>query len=183
MAYSERFARIVPGHVPEMVRVAASLVGIADAEDATQEAILRAWQAWPTLRDESQVRAWLLRITVNVCRQWWRGNFGRHQRTTPLFADDNDALLANLVDDPGTSGNAAALDQRQAVNRLPTDLRVVVVLRYYGDLNASEIADVLTIPSATVRTRLRRALNILRDKLYPASVRQADYSQEGISDA
>jgi DNA-directed RNA polymerase specialized sigma24 family protein len=61
-----------------MMRVAAALVGLADAEDAAQEALMRAWQAWKTLRDVDAVRPWLLRITVNVCRQWRRGNFGRH---------------------------------------------------------------------------------------------------------
>jgi RNA polymerase sigma-70 factor (ECF subfamily) len=62
------FAAHIPLHITTMVRVAAALVGVADAEDAVQEALMRAWQGWPGLRDRAALRGWLLRITVNVCR-------------------------------------------------------------------------------------------------------------------
>ncbi|HEV8190260.1 MAG TPA: sigma factor [Ktedonobacterales bacterium] len=68
------FAALVPQHTDAKLRVASALVGSADAEDAAQEAVVRAWDTW---RDASAVRPWLLRITANVCRQWWRGGFGR----------------------------------------------------------------------------------------------------------
>ncbi|MGZ3583296.1 MAG: sigma factor, partial [Ktedonobacterales bacterium] len=65
MADSAAFATLVPGHITAVVRTAAALVGKADAEDAAQEAIVRAWQAWPSLHDVEALRPWLLRITVN----------------------------------------------------------------------------------------------------------------------
>ncbi|HEX8981405.1 MAG TPA: sigma factor [Ktedonobacterales bacterium] len=65
----ERFAPLVLEHTAMMARVAAALVG-ADAEDAAQEALVRAWRAWPTLRDPASTCAWLMQITVNVCRSW-----------------------------------------------------------------------------------------------------------------
>ncbi|HLZ22931.1 MAG TPA: sigma factor [Ktedonobacterales bacterium] len=70
MTDAERFAQQVPPLVPAMLRVAAALVGSADAEDAAQEAITRAWQSWSILRDAESLRPWLLRITVNLCYQW-----------------------------------------------------------------------------------------------------------------
>ena len=67
--------------------------------------------------------------------------------------------------DPGASDAAAALDLRQAVNALPDDLRLVVVLRFYGGMDSTEVGAALGIPSGTVRTRLKRALAALRDAL------------------
>ena len=148
-----------------MLRAAAALVGMADAEDATQEAVVRAWRAWTTLRDETALRGWLLTITVNVCRQWRRGGFGRRLRLMePLPAGDSQ-LLAQIESDPGASDHTGALDLRAAVNRLPEDLRVVVALRYYGGMDATEAGEALGVPPATVRTRLRRAMLALRDEM------------------
>ncbi|MGZ6392223.1 MAG: sigma factor-like helix-turn-helix DNA-binding protein, partial [Ktedonobacterales bacterium] len=58
---------------------------------------------------------------------------------------------------------------RQAVNALPEDLRLVVVLRFYGGMGATEIGAAIGIPAGTVRTRLKRALSALRDDLRDAS--------------
>jgi RNA polymerase sigma-70 factor (ECF subfamily) len=150
-------------HKGVMICVAAALVGPADAEDAAQEASLRAWQAWGELRDAEAIRSWLLRITVNVCHDWLRGRFGtRVRRTESLDAGDD---IATLDLDPGRTHHAAALDLRGAINRLEKPLRVAVVLRYYADLDSAEIGAALGVPSATVRTRLRRALELLQDAL------------------
>ena len=164
-AERESFARLVPPLAPALVRAAAALVGASDAEDAAQEAVLRAWQAWPSLRDHHAVRPWLLTILVNVCRQWHRGGFGRRLRLTDPLPDGESDLLARIEFDPGASDHTGALDLRDAVNRLAMDLRLVVLLRYYGGLDASEVGQALGIPAATVRTRLRRALIQLRDRL------------------
>src|SRR5215471_15243003 len=88
MANPNHFAALATQHTRAVLRVAAALVGQANAEDAAQEALTRAWQAWDSLRDEAALRSWLLRITVNVCNQWLRGGFGRRERlTAPLLED------------------------------------------------------------------------------------------------
>jgi hypothetical protein len=66
----ERFAPLVTPHTGTITCMAAALVGIPDAEDAAQEALMRAWRAWPGLREADSTRAWLMQITVNVCRTW-----------------------------------------------------------------------------------------------------------------
>ncbi|MEO7001827.1 MAG: sigma-70 family RNA polymerase sigma factor [Ktedonobacterales bacterium] len=175
MAERSRFTALVSPHTRDMLRMAAALVGVTEAEDAAQEAALRAWQAWPTLRDEAATRGWLLRITANVCYQWRRGTFGRAFRLTePLPADSQPgagfgdlAELGLLQGDPGASGPTSALDLRQAVNRLDPQARLIVVLRYYAGMDASEIGQMLDAPPATIRTRLRRALETLRKQLAP----------------
>jgi RNA polymerase sigma-70 factor, ECF subfamily len=168
------FSAIVPAHVPAMVRVAAALVGPVEAEDAAQEASMRAWQSWSQLRNIEAVRPWLLQITLNVCRQWRRGPKGQQQARLQPLPEDIDAeqhhLLAMLESDPGTSNHTGALDLRAAVNTLPDDLRLVVVLRYYAGLDATEVGQLLGIPSGTVRSQLHRALLAMRVRLLPPSL-------------
>jgi RNA polymerase sigma-70 factor (ECF subfamily) len=151
-----------------MVRLAAALVGPADAEDATQEALERAWRAWPLLRDPEALHPWLLRITANVCHDWQRGRFGAERRHSERLPDADDSISAQLgwlSADVGSYQHAAALDLRRAINGLPTDLRLAVVLRYYAGLDAAEISRVTDANASTVRTRLQRALVLLRDQL------------------
>jgi RNA polymerase sigma-70 factor (ECF subfamily) len=159
------FGTLLPVHLPAMLHAAAALVGAADAEDAAQEAILRAWQAWDTLRNPALVRAWLLRITVHVCLDWQRGRFGTRRALTLPLLDDATLPLAQLGADPGASDHTGALDLREAINTLDTDLRVAVVLRYYAEMDATEIGIALGVPPATVRGRVRRALIALRARL------------------
>lgn len=165
MADSKLFATLVPLHTDAMLRVAAALVGLADAEDAAQEATVRAWQAWETLRDVTSLRPWLLRITVNVCRQWRRGGFGRRTRLVAPLPEEHANLFAALDADPGENDHLGMLDLSQAINALDDDLRYVVVLRYYAGMDATAVGEALGIPPATVRTRLKRALAKLRPAL------------------
>jgi RNA polymerase sigma-70 factor (ECF subfamily) len=181
MTDAERFARSVPPLVPAMLRASSALLGPVDGEDATQEAIARAWQARSALRDEGALRPWLLRITVNVCRQWHRGRFGTHQRLTEPLPDDADiadAAFATIGTDPGASDAMAALDLRQAVNALPSELRVIVALRFYGGMDSTEVGTALGIPQATVRTRLKRALTALRHTLRASGAGTATSGRE-----
>jgi RNA polymerase sigma-70 factor (ECF subfamily) len=164
---ADRFVAIVPTHAAAMLRVAAALLGPAEAEDAVQEAAMRAWQAWATLRDVGAARPWLLQITVNVCRQWRRGLKGRAQTQAQPLPDDDVSLLALLDTELGASDHTGALDLRAAIATLPIGLRVVVALRYYAGLDATEIGAALDIPAGTVRSRLHRALEQLRERLTP----------------
>jgi RNA polymerase sigma-70 factor (ECF subfamily) len=144
---------------------------LAEAEDAAQEAMTRAWQAWPGLRDVAAVRPWLLRITVNVCREWLRGSFGHAMERTRPLQTEGSALSwrwAPPETDIGTSDHTGALDLRRALGALDESLRIIVVLRYYGGMDATEVGHALDMPPATVRTRLHRALGQLREQLAPA---------------
>jgi RNA polymerase sigma-70 factor (ECF subfamily) len=163
----ERFATLVAPHATAMARVATALVGRADAEDAAQEALMRAWHGWPAFREPSAVRPWLLHVTVNVCRNWQAGRFGTARRSTELLSASRAAPhLATALGELGTGDHADALDLRGAVAALHADLRQVVALRFYAGMDATEIGAVMDLPSATVRTRLRRALTLLRQELH-----------------
>ncbi len=177
------YATSVMPHVPVLIRAASALVGSADAEDAAQEALLRAWHAWPELHDLSAVRRWLLRIVSNVCLDWQRGRYGTHRRRTEPLTD-TPALLSLLGDDPGSSDHAASLDLRQAVAALAEPLRQVIVLRFYAGLDAAEIGAALAIPPNTVRSRLQRALTQLKSSLsHPDTTLSLLHASKGNDDA
>ena len=175
------FAAIVPLHAAAMLRLAAALIGPAEAEDAVQEASMRAWQAWPTLRSVDAVRPWLLQITLNVCRQWRRGLKGQQLARMQPLPEDGDGehlpLLSLLDADPGTSNHTGSLDLRAAINALPDDLRAIVILRFYVGLDATEIGAMLRIPSGTVRSRLHRAMLQMRERLQPPGITGATHPE------
>ena len=170
---ADEVAAALARHGEAARHVALALIGPADAEDAAQEALVRGWQAWATLRDPAAIRPWLLRITVNICRDWRRGRYGTHQRLREPLEEADLRPLAFIVSHPGASFHTAALDLRNAVNQLDEPLRVVVALRYYAGLDATEIGEAIGIPASTVRGRLSRALAILR-----ASLRESGDSGE-----
>jgi RNA polymerase sigma factor (sigma-70 family) len=169
----------LPQHIPAMLRTATALVGRAQAEDATQEAILRAWQARSSLREREALRAWLLRITINVCRQWQRNVGERQMRLMEPLPDDDNATLATFADDPGANHHTSSIDLRTALNALRDDKRLLIVLRYYADMDIAELSHVLGIPERTVRTRLRRALIALRTQLSDPTALETLSEQEG----
>lgn len=170
------FFALLAETTPTLLRLAAALVGPDDAEDAVQEAALRAWRAWPGLRDPAAAQPWLLRIVGNVCRDWRRGPFGARQRLhapldsmvdergiSAVYGGQAPGMAANT--DPGSGEHADALDVRRVINTLDDDLRLVVVLRYFIGMDATAIGAALDTPPATIRTRLRRALAVLRKRL------------------
>lgn len=159
------FNALVLAHARAVHGIATALVGALDAEDAAQEAIVRAWDHWPHLRDRAAFRAWLLRITINVCRDWQRGHFGTRARLTEPFPEGDALTRALSASGPGGNDHVAAMDLRRAINQLNEDLRTIIVLRYYVGLDASEIGAIVEAPAATVHTRLRRALALLHEAL------------------
>lgn len=164
------FCALLDMYAATLTHVAAALVGMGDAEDAAQEAVVRAWQAWPELRERTAARSWLITITINVCRDWLRGRFGSRRRLTEsLDGVDGVRSIAMLDADPGASDHTAALDVRHAVASLDEDLRVIVALRYYAGMDSTSIGAALGMPAATVRTKLRRALGQLRERLSAAT--------------
>ena len=175
------FCVLLDAHAATLTRIAAALVGLNDAEDAAQEAVVRAWRAWPALRERTAARSWLISITINVCRDWLRGRFGQRRRLTESLtgANDEPRPIAQLDADPGASDHAAALDLRHAISTLDEELRTIVALRYYAGMDSTTIGAALGIPAATVRTKLRRALGLLRERLGGAAAPATDTDTEG----
>lgn len=118
------------------------------AVDAVDEAVYKGFLACRRLRQSQFFATWMTRILINVCH----GMLRRRRR---------EAAMAEL---PETAGPEAydALPLRQAVARLPEQLRQVIILRFFTGLTLEESAESLGIPRGTVATRQRRALELLR---------------------
>jgi RNA polymerase sigma-70 factor (ECF subfamily) len=115
----------------EAVRLATGmLLNAIEAEDAVQDACVRAWRHRVNRRAGSDLRPWFLAIVANQCREVRRGRWWHVART----AEPDLAVAAS----PGD--NAASIDLRSAIARLPYRRRLVIVLRYYLDLPFEEIA-------------------------------------------
>lgn len=126
------------------------------AEDATQQALLQAWSQLPRLRDPGRFEAWCYRMLVNVCHAEWR----KRKRalgdlTTPL-----PTVEPRAPDEIAPVADRDLLERGFA--RLSMDHRIVVVLRYYGDLSLPDIARMLGIREGTAKSRLYHALRGLR---------------------
>lgn len=121
------------------------------AQDVVQETFLRAWRTGG-LREETE-KAWLIRVAVNLCRDQQRSRWMRHidRRVTPedvdipVLPEENDVI--------------------REVQRLPRKEREVIVMHYWGNLSAQEIADALRIGRASVYRRLENAQKRLRLEL------------------
>ncbi len=122
----------------------------ADAEDAVQEAFLRAWRFRDTVSHRSDSAPWLYRVVVNTCNSMLRREIPHRDRRRPL-----EDLDLRTVDAPDTL--SASSDVIRALRDLPAHLRVVIVLRYYADLSEREIAVAIGRPPGTVKSRLHEA--------------------------
>jgi RNA polymerase sigma-70 factor, ECF subfamily len=156
------YAQLVDRHGAVAFRVAYLVAGSATAaEEATQEALVKAYLALGRFRPSFEFRPWLLAIVANEARNQ-RRSAGRR-----LFYETRAALQDASGDAvPSPEAAAAAAETRRtllaAVNELPPGERLVVGLRYFLELSEEETAAVAGIPRGTVKSRLSRALGRLR---------------------
>ena len=153
------FVSALEPELPMAYRLAGYLMGdSAEAQDAVQEASIRAWRGWPNLRERDRFHSWFSQILVNVCRTRLR------QRGKRRTVDVDEVDLE--TGDPFRAALARDAIGR-ALSCLSNELRMVVVLRYWGELSLAEIADRLQIPVGTVKSRHHAALQALRRRIEP----------------
>lgn len=160
------YADLVRPHQPVAFRVACLLAGSpADAEDALQDGLVKAWRALPRFRAGAPFRPWLLAIVANEARTRRRSAGRRAGWTLRLAARER------ASGDAAPSPEAAVLvhERRRelagALDALAERDRVVLVLRYVLDLSEREMAAVLDCRPGTVKSRLSRALDRLREEV------------------
>jgi RNA polymerase sigma-70 factor, ECF subfamily len=154
----DAFAALANAHVDGMYALARLILRDADrAEDATQEALVRAWRELPRLRDPDRFGAWLRRLLVSACYDEGR-RMRRRAEVTWLAEHD-----PSTPDETGGVIDRDRLDR--AFRRLPLEQRVVVILNHVEGLSHDEIASTLGLPLGTVKSRARYALAGLRSAL------------------
>lgn len=122
------------------------------AEDAVQEAMIKAWQSLPGFRGDSSLRSWILRITHNTAISMLR------RRREAVMAPEDLPDIPGGIDPARSSAAMSDLrDVRRALEGLDELSRSVVILREVEGMSYQDIADTLQVPVSTVKTRLLRA--------------------------
>lgn len=156
------FDELVTRYRPAVVRTAEAVVGPADAEDVAQDALLLAFKALPSIEDPSRFGAWLTAITRHRALRFDRQERRHREGRVPL-----DVLLLDRLDAvsrPAPSREAdAAL--REAVDSLPPAEALVLRLRFFDEMPLRRIAAALGVPVSTVKWRLHRGKQRLRERL------------------
>ena len=153
MLSTEEFKRCAQEYMDVVFRVAFScLRSQTDAEDVTQEVLLRLYETDYVFESRAHIKNWLVKVTYNECRKFWRRLWRRHENI-----DDYAEQLAFEETD--------CQDLFTAVMKLDRAKRIVVVLYYLEGYQIQEIAGILKIPPGTVGTRLARARKELRKYL------------------
>lgn len=147
------FERLIEPHVAVGYRLAAAMLkDQGQAEDAVQEATLRAWRSIHQLRSSAQIRSWFLSIVANRSRsmrgaRWWSViRLPEPHWRLPSPAEEVDRRE----------------DLSSALGRLSPEERAAVLLRFYEDMNSREVGLALGITATAARSRIRRALQRLR---------------------
>lgn len=161
----EAFGLLVDLYHDRCTRIACRILGNReDAEEAVQDAFLRAFRALPSYEDRERFVAWLTRILVNQCRTLRT----RSDRRESVFSDDVDVeYAASRFHAP--TGAEPWPDLDRALALLPTDQREAVVLRYTDDLTYEEMARVTGVGESALKMRVQRAFVRLRVLLQEVS--------------
>jgi RNA polymerase sigma factor (sigma-70 family) len=166
------YEELVRRHSAAAVRLAHAICGsAADAEDAAQEAFVKAYGALPRFRAEAPLRPWLFRIVANEAKNR-RRSAGRRGRLSLVVAGRREVPAAGPEDAALATVEATAV--MTAVAALPDRDREIVSYRYFAGLSERETAAALGCPVGTVKSRLARALDRLRADLDVTTVEVVD---------
>lgn len=159
----EAFGALVEQYRDNVYRLAYRMCGNAyDADEAAQEAFVAAWRALPNFRGDAKFSTWLYRLTTNAAIDVMRRE-KRHQTV-------GDGEMVDLADDADSPQETVErTEQQEAVQKalatLSEEYREVLLLRYMEELDYAEIAEVLQLPSGTVKSRINRAKAALKTAL------------------
>lgn len=158
---SRQYEQIVKDNIDTIYRIALSYTkATADADDVVQQTFMKLLTKSVAFKDEEHIKKWLIRVCVNECNSmfstFWRRNVG-----------STDEISEEAIFEP-EFGNDRNEELFEAIKELPANSRIVIYLFYYEDYSSKEIAEILHIKEATVRTRLVTARKLLRAKLKEA---------------
>jgi len=154
----EAFGVLAAGSVDRLYAIARLLLRDTHlAEDATQDALVRAWRDLPTLRDADRFDGWLHRLLVRSCT-----DIGRHRRR---LRTEISVVPLEPSEPDGVAGLADRDQVERGLRRLNEAQQTILVLHFYVGLSPTEAAAVLEIPVGTAKSRLHYAIEALRAAL------------------
>ena len=176
------FQREAMPHADSVYRMALRMAkNKADAEDLVQETFLKAYRFWNSFEKGSNCRAWLLKILTNL----FITSYHKKTKEKQQFAYD-DVESHYLYNQLEGGGNRQQLDDPEkmlfnqlldddvkcAIEELPEDFRVVVVLSFLEGFSYQEIADIVGIQLGTVKSRLHRGRKLLQKNLWQYAIKR-----------
>ncbi len=123
----------------------------SDAQDISQEVFIKLLRSTPTFRDSEHEKAWILRVTINRCKDLLRSL--KRRRSVPL-----EQVSPSL-------GGTEEREVVEAVLELPQKYRVVIHLYYFEEYSTAEMASLLSVKESTIRSQLMRARALLKKRL------------------
>ncbi|MCI9418767.1 MAG: RNA polymerase sigma factor [Eubacterium sp.] len=151
----ERFIAVVEEAKDVMYRLSFGILrNKADAEDAVAESLLKAWEKLDSLNKGESLRGWLIRIVINTSKNI----LSVRNRTIPCDQDELAAAVSVQDQPPGTGLWSHVWEMTEVY-------RSVLLLYYYSGYSVKEIAEALRVPEGTVKSRLSRAREELRQIL------------------
>ena len=168
----EAFGVLAGGAVDRLYGIARLILRDTElAEDATQDALVRAWRDLPTLRDVERFDAWLYRLIVRAC-----ADVGRDRRRWRAEV----TVLPKEPAQPDRTSELADRDQlERGLRRLNDAQRAILILTFYLGLSPSEAAHALQIPVGTAKSRLHYAIEALRAAMSADERSSAGIKREG----
>ncbi len=144
----------------------------ADALDVTQEAFLKAYRALPNFRGDSAFYTWLYRIAVNTAKNYLTMQSRRSGELNQDISEIEQIEVSDALRDKATPERLLLRDEIQAtvisaIEQLPEDLRVAIMLREVDGMSYEDIAAVMECPIGTVRSRIFRAREAIDKQLKP----------------
>jgi RNA polymerase sigma-70 factor (ECF subfamily) len=151
-------------HQAELLGTLFYLVGnLEDARDALQEAFIKCWRHQAEVGEVQNLKAWIFRVALNAGRDIRETAWRRKRQGLP----EDESMLASRHDGPDkiVEHDERLTRLRDALKQLRPEEQEVFLLRQNGELTYEEIAEMLAVPTGTVKTRMRLALARLREVL------------------
>ncbi len=127
----------------------------ADAKDAIQNAIVKAFENFSSVKDKKYLSTWFYRILVNECNAILR------KKKNIIF--ESDAMIEEIADEKDEVSHYHQKQQLQEViEKMNPDLRIIIILHFYEEKTLSEISEITKQPLSTIKSRLYRGLQLLR---------------------
>ncbi|MBN1550540.1 RNA polymerase sigma factor [bacterium] len=162
----KQFENIYQRNIRRIYGLAWKLSGFqaGEAEDLCQETFYRAFRSFHTYTDENHESAWLTRICINTSREMWRRRAFYSEQVEPQIVSGNADGTARSVEN-GMSDLELSGKLREILKTMDPEFREVVVLRHMEGYDTREVSERMDIPEGTVRSRLKRAREIIMDRL------------------
>ncbi|CAN5749198.1 MAG: ECF RNA polymerase sigma-E factor [Chromatiales bacterium USCg_Taylor] len=160
LKYQQRIIKLVSRYVRDPT----------DALDVAQDTFLKAYRALPNFRGDSAFYTWLYRIAINTAKNYLVTQSRRPTESDNFRVEGEPGELESMLKDLATPESLLITDEiketiAEAIEQLPDDLRTAINLREVEGLSYEEIADVMTCPIGTVRSRIFRAREAIDHRL------------------